>query len=133
MTGEIAFVQADEFGLDDFGEMLAVAGVNFFLRPSRDSCCDVLSIHPHPNKGSDEFAKLFAVAKPEGIRVPERLTNGGVASGRSLIGPHEDVLEKVDAAITLAGIELANRIRKRQQFSFGLCRPRPAWEQRCRV
>jgi hypothetical protein len=48
ITGEIAFVQADEFGLDDFGEMLAVAGVNFFLRPSRYSCCDVLSGRPLP-------------------------------------------------------------------------------------
>ena len=31
ITGEIAFVQADEFGLDNFGEMRAVAGVNFCL------------------------------------------------------------------------------------------------------
>ena len=49
----------------------------------------IAGIHPHPDKGGDEFAKLFAVAKPEGIRFPERLTNGRVASSRSLIGPHE--------------------------------------------
>jgi hypothetical protein len=69
ITGEVAFVQANEFGLDDFCEMLAFAGVHFFLRPSRDFCCDVLSSHPHPDKGGEKHAKLFAVAKPEGIRL----------------------------------------------------------------
>jgi hypothetical protein len=61
VTGEIAVVQADELGFNDFGEVLAVAGVDFFFRPGRYSCCGVLSIHPHPDQGGDELANLFCV------------------------------------------------------------------------
>ncbi len=81
IAGEIALVQAGEFGFGDFRKMLAVAGVDFFLRPSRYCCCGVLSADPRPDEGCDEFAKLFAVAKPDGLRLPKGLANGGVARG----------------------------------------------------
>ena len=68
-------MQAGEFGFDDFCKMLAVAGVDLFPRPSRYFCCGILSIDPPPDEGCDEFAKLFAVAKPEGIRLPKGLAN----------------------------------------------------------
>ncbi|OYW34702.1 MAG: hypothetical protein B7Z41_01390, partial [Rhizobiales bacterium 12-66-7] len=79
-------MQAYQFGFDDFGEMLAIAGVDPFLRPSRYSCCGVPPTHARPDKFGDELAKLFAVAKPEGIGFAEGLANGGVASCGALIG-----------------------------------------------
>ena len=88
-------MQAYQFGLGDLCETLAVAGVDLFLGPSRYSCCGVPPSDARPDKFGDELAKLFAVAKPEGIGFAEGLANGSIAGGRALIGPDENVLEKV--------------------------------------
>jgi hypothetical protein len=39
----------------------------------------VLPAHPWPYEVGDELAKLFAIAKPEGIRFAKGLPNSGVA------------------------------------------------------
>ncbi|MET4043642.1 hypothetical protein ABIC08_008365 [Bradyrhizobium sp. RT9b] len=89
-------MRAYQFGCGDFGEMLAAVGDDLFLRPSCYSCCDVPPTHARADKFGDELAKLFAVAKSEGIGFAEGLANGGAASGRALIAPDEGVPEKVD-------------------------------------
>src|ERR1700680_320656 len=71
IAGEIAFMQADEFGFGQLGETPAAAGIDFFLRPSGYSCCCILPTHPRQDEVGDKFAKLFAVAKTEGIGFPE--------------------------------------------------------------
>ena len=77
-------MQAYELRFGQLGETPAAAGIDFFLRPSRYSRCCILPTHRHPDEVGDELAKLFAVAKPEGIGFPEGLANGTVpAADRS--------------------------------------------------
>jgi hypothetical protein len=71
IAGEIAFMQAYEFVFSQFGEPPAAVGIDLFLRPSRYSRCCILPAHPRSDEVGDDLAKLFAVAKPEGIRFPD--------------------------------------------------------------
>jgi hypothetical protein len=70
-------MQTGKLGFDDLCETPTVFGIDSLLRPGGGSHCGVLWSHPYP----DEFAELFAIAKPEGITFAKGLANGGVAVG----------------------------------------------------
>ena len=74
-------MQAYELGFDHLGETPVVVGIDLFLRPSGYLCRCIFPTHPHPDEVCHELAKLFAVAKPEGIGFPEGLANSSVAGG----------------------------------------------------
>src|ERR1700734_3745272 len=78
---EIAFMQVYKFGFGQLGKPPAAVGINLFLRPSCYSRCGIRPAHSRSDEVGDEFAKLFAVAKPEGVGFPERLANGSVSGG----------------------------------------------------
>ena len=81
MAGEIAFMQAGEFGFGKFDKTPAVFGIDLFLRPGGYSRRGVLSSGPGPDEIGDQLAELFTVAKPEGIWFAKHLPNRGVAGG----------------------------------------------------
>jgi hypothetical protein len=76
MAGEIALMQAYQFGLGQLGKTPAAVGMDFILRPSGYSRCGVPATHPRPDEVADEIAKLVAIAKPEGIGFPEGVFGG---------------------------------------------------------
>ena len=67
IAGEIAFMQACEFGLGKLGKTPAIFRVNLFLRPDGYLRDGVLSSDPGPDEIGDQLAELFTVAKPEGV------------------------------------------------------------------
>lgn len=81
MAGKIAFVQAYELGFGQLDEMPLVFRIDLFLRPGSYVRCGVRPRNPRPDEVGDKLAELVAVAKPEGIWFPERLTDGDIAGG----------------------------------------------------
>ena len=81
IAGEIAFMQACEFGFGKLGKAPAVFGIDLFRRPGGYSRDGVLSSDPGTDELGDQLAELFTVAEPEGVRFAKNLPNRGVAGG----------------------------------------------------
>ena len=130
MAGKIAFMQADELGFGQLGKTPAAVGIDFPMRPSGYSRCCILATYPLPDEFSDNLAKLFTVAKTEGIGFSEGLANCSVTRGRPLVGPDEDVLEEVDLGQLIDAeyglrIGLPGHVGERQRRSPGSDRSLP--------
>jgi hypothetical protein len=80
-------MQADELGFGQLGKTPAAVGTDFPMRPSGYSRYCILATHPRPDEFSDNLAKLFAIAKTEGIGFSEGLANGSIARGRPQVAP----------------------------------------------
>jgi len=74
-------MQACELSFGKLDKTPAVFEVDLFLRPGGYSRGGVLSRDPRSDEIGDQLAKLFTVAKPEGVGFAENLPNRGVAGG----------------------------------------------------
>src|ERR1700678_1163455 len=81
IAGEIALMQACEFGFGNLDKTPAVFGIDLFRRPGGYSRRGVLSNDPGPDEIGDQLAELFTVVKPEGVWLTKNLPNRGVADG----------------------------------------------------
>ncbi len=89
-------MQAHDFGLRHFDETHLLIRRNLFSGPSGYPRDSLLSVHASAHDRADNFAQVNSVAKTEWIGFAERLPDGGVARGRTLIGLDENILEEID-------------------------------------
>src|SRR5262245_39998725 len=89
-------MQSQKLAFGDFLESRMIRRLDVLRGPSGDVSGCVLLAHAAAHDLSNERAKFGAVTEPEGIGIAQRLPHRAVTACRSLVGPDEYVLEKID-------------------------------------
>src|SRR5579884_1526403 len=92
---EIPFMQAEKLALRCFAKAFALRRIDVLAGPRGDVLCGLLLVHPPANDRADHFAQRRPVPQPERIGFAERLPDGGITRGGTLIGPDKYVAQQL--------------------------------------
>lgn len=94
---EVAFMHTHEFAFRFFDKTHAICCVDVSTRPGGEVVHGGLLIYPPFDDRGDDLLQGGAMTEPERVRLAERLPQRSVPRGRTLISPHEHILQQVEA------------------------------------
>ena len=91
-------MQTQKLTLGNLAKPLMLVFGDMLLRPYADMNGGLLLVHAPANDRADHFAQCCAVPHPKRIGVTQRLPDGSVTGGGSLVSPDEYVAQQFDAS-----------------------------------